>query len=61
MKRWWLLYALTLLLLALYVLWILRGITPETKCKQGGGFYSNAYRTCMYAEPPAAPIRNVGH
>jgi hypothetical protein len=34
-----------------------RGFQPELSCKENGGYYSEAIRTCMYVEPTEAYLR----
>ena len=36
-----------------------RGFQPELSCKEGGGYYSEAVRTCIYAEPTEANLRQA--
>ena len=36
-----------------------RGFQPELSCKEAGGYYSEAVRTCMYVEPTEAYLRQA--
>ena len=47
------------LLLAFGAGWFVRGLEPELSCKERGGFYSEAVRTCIYVEPTTASLNQA--
>jgi hypothetical protein len=39
--------------------YFVRSFQPELSCKENGGYYSEAVRTCMYVEPTEAYLREA--
>jgi hypothetical protein len=51
--------AAIVVLLAVVVGWVARGWNPEISCKEKGGFYSEKYRVCVFAEPTDAALKQA--